>query len=293
MIWMSRLDGVSFQDPEAFDLGFDGPELRGFTQGNPAYRVELSTEVPSGSGRSLQVASVSEESGELTADGAAELATRIHAELMADADRFRADAPLPADVDWALHNAHIVSQCLRSRASASFGIRDQSMAENVAWILEQNPGQKIVLWAHNGHVARDEGWMGGHLAARFGDDYFPVGFATGSGSYYAWSEGGLGVHPLTEPPPGSIESFFAGAGMARAVLDLRAAPEGAFVHQRRLIRSIGALAMDEQFAPAIVSKRFDALIYIDETTAARQPRQRSGSTPLIGRCAAARARLGR
>ena len=31
--------------------------------------------------------------------------------------------------------------------------RDRSMADNVKWILDQNPNAKIVLWAHNGHVA--------------------------------------------------------------------------------------------------------------------------------------------
>ncbi len=189
---------------------------------------------------------------------------------MADADRLRRDATAGTDVDWVLHNAHVVSQCLRQRASTDFGVRDRSMAENVAWILEQNPGQKIVLWAHNGHVARDPGWMGAHLADRFGADYFPVGFATRAGSYFAWAKSGLGENPLAEPPPGSIESFFSAADLQRAILDLRRAPAAAFVNQRRLMRSIGAVAMSDQFAPMVVSSRFDALIYIDETTAARQ-----------------------
>ena len=51
------------------------------------------------------------------------------------------------------------------------GYRDQCMAENVAWILDHAPkGSKIVLWAHNGHVAKQPGWMalapGGSLRHR-------------------------------------------------------------------------------------------------------------------------------
>jgi len=29
------------------------------------------------------------------------------------------------------------------------------MADNVKWILDHNPKAKIVLWAHNGHVATE------------------------------------------------------------------------------------------------------------------------------------------
>jgi erythromycin esterase len=35
----------------------------------------------------------------------------------------------------------------------TLAIRDQAMAENVKWLVGENyPGQKIILWAHNGHV---------------------------------------------------------------------------------------------------------------------------------------------
>lgn len=51
--------------------------------------------------------------------------------------------------------ARIVQQAAKMNEPAqnSYGVRDQSMAENIQWLAkERYPNQKIVLWAHNGHV---------------------------------------------------------------------------------------------------------------------------------------------
>lgn len=77
--------------------------------------------------------------------------------------------------------ARIVLQALEMRA----GIleRDRAMAENVCWLIEEGfPGQKIVLWAHNGHIGTDMGSseksMGSHLRGRYGDQMVVIGFVT-------------------------------------------------------------------------------------------------------------------
>src|SRR5690349_6392487 len=55
------------------------------------------------------------------------------------------------EVDWAIQNARIILQSVESMAGITS--RDESMAVNAAWILDNAPaGSKIVLWAHNGHV---------------------------------------------------------------------------------------------------------------------------------------------
>ncbi|HEX2225486.1 MAG TPA: erythromycin esterase family protein, partial [Thermoanaerobaculia bacterium] len=72
-------------------------------------------------------------------------------------------------VDWAIQNARILWQLTAMYTGGP--TRDESMAENAAWILDNAPaGSKIVLWAHNGHVAKQPGWMGSFLAQRYGDD---------------------------------------------------------------------------------------------------------------------------
>ena len=60
--------------------------------------------------------------------------------------------------------------------------RDQYMAENAAWLLDQaGPEARMVLWAHNLHVQRGslggQLAMGAHLHSRYGAGMVVVGFA--------------------------------------------------------------------------------------------------------------------
>jgi erythromycin esterase len=178
------------------------------------------------------------------------------------------------DVEWAIQNARVVAQCMEMRAGGAGLVRDRCMAENVAWIQKQNPDAKIVLWAHNYHVAKHEGAMGWHLERKFGDDYVAIGFATARGTYQAIAQGrGLSKHKLAEPPAGSIEHAFQRTGLPRFLLDLRqvrkVAPASRWLMESRLFRGVGALAMDQQFTPQNLTQLFDAVIYIEETSRAR------------------------
>jgi erythromycin esterase len=164
---------------------------------------------------------------------------------------------------------------MRSRAGNAGLIRDECMARNVDWILQQNPGARIVLWAHNGHICRGEFKMGDHLNAMFGSDYVPVGFTTCRGTFTARHAGGaLGTHVWLEPPEESIESFLAVTGRAHLMLDLRRAepdsPVSGWLTQKRPLRGVGAVAMDKQFAETVVADDYDLLVYIAETTPAVQ-----------------------
>ncbi len=61
--------------------------------------------------------------------------------------------------EWTLarHNLEIVRQAVEMHSVdrlGNFSPRDQAMATNVEWILDQEgPESKIMLWAHNGHVS--------------------------------------------------------------------------------------------------------------------------------------------
>jgi erythromycin esterase-like protein len=61
--------------------------------------------------------------------------------------------------------------------------------------------------------------------------------------------------------------------MPRFILDLRQAdkdaPSSAWLTRSLSFRSIGALAMDEQFGPTNLRELFDAIIYLDRTTPSR------------------------
>jgi erythromycin esterase len=189
--------------------------------------------------------------------------------LEAQREKYRKEAAASL-IERAIQDARVAAQSAQVQYGAG-GYRDECMAENVAWILERAPkGAKIVLWAHNGHVARQPGAMGSHLAKRFGKEMVVLGFACHEGNYTAVKPG-KGVvddNPLQNSQPGSIEWNLHRTGHARCVLDLRKATkarEGKWLDQPLPFRMIGALAMTQQFFPVKVVGQYDALIYFDKT----------------------------
>lgn len=160
--------------------------------------------------------------------------------------------------------------------------RDQSMAENIKWILDHNPGAKIVLWAHNGHVAASDiiGYkpMGASLRGMFPKEMVVFGFAFNQGSFQA-VEQGKGLHDFTvsPAPSGSLDATLAATGISLFAIDLRKVPRNSAVEtwlsQPQKSRNIGAMFSNDMGrflvgVPAL--KSFDALLFVERTTAARK-----------------------
>jgi erythromycin esterase-like protein len=116
--------------------------------------------------------------------------------------------------------------------------------------------------------------MGSYLDEWYGKDHVVVGFATNRGEYTAMGRGtGLGRHPLAKAGPGSYEYAFGSLGIPRFILDLRASRAGdvqsEWLRQPMQFRSIGALAMDQQFHSTELAKLYDLMVFLDETTPTR------------------------
>jgi erythromycin esterase len=155
--------------------------------------------------------------------------------------------------------------------------RDRSMAENVKWILDHNPKAKIVLWAHNGHVATggfSYETMGTALRRMYGRDIVVFGFAFNQGAFQAMAQGGSGLKNHSVPParPETLDGALAAASLPLFALDLRGAP--AWFEQPRGSRQIGAVYPEGEpyaFVGNIVPKEaFDAILFVDTTTVARK-----------------------
>ncbi len=193
----------------------------------------------------------------------------------------------------ALQMTRIVAQSLRNRTPGQApGYRDERMADNVAWLArEVYPGQKIVLWAHNGHVAKEDDpehqWrsMGARLRAQFGREMYVLGFAIHTGTVRAVGSGlsrALATHEIPPAPAGSGSAVLSAAGHPLFFLDFapfrqppgRVSPLGEFLDGRHEFREIGAMWTVEnpaqanlrRFAPG---KHFDGLIFLEKTQAAR------------------------
>jgi erythromycin esterase len=188
-------------------------------------------------------------------------------------------------------HAQVLAQNIEMQAEPFIGIaqvsiRDRSMAENVQWILNhEGPASKMVIWAHNGHVATESAygidWMGQHLRRALGREMVVFGFAFNQGGFQAIempfpSERGLRPFNLSPAPGGSLDSMLASAGLTIAAIDLRALPKDGSVAkwfgEPKGTRSIGA-GFGEQsantMAPQVTPKIYDALLFVEKTTAAR------------------------
>jgi erythromycin esterase len=204
--------------------------------------------------------------------------------------------------EWSLARLHarILAQNIEMRSgplNTMITIRDRSMAENIGWILDhEGPDAKLVAWAHNGHVSTQTPWMGSHLRRMFGSEMVVFGFAFNQGGFQAMempfpTGSGLRSFNVDPAPDGSLDAMLASAGLNIAAIDLRELlkeglkEEGAakWFSAPRATRSIGA-GYGEKFAANFFSRQvaptiYDAILFVEKTTAARPLAKSDNSGP--------------
>ena len=276
-----ELDGVPYTDHSVFDPGFESSTPRGFyTRGN-GYEVSVDAAVAQTGNQSLRMRrsppAPSENKNSASVLPAQCSAVVDHLESNR-AGYLRRGVTAPA-MDWVIQNARLVLEYSQLKAGAK--TRDESMADNLKWIADQNPGAKIIVWAHNGHVSNNgyagTASMGTFLRAMFGGELVNFGFAFNQGSFRA-IELSKGLHNFTvgQAPNGTLDRTLASVGPAVFAVDLRRLPKNGAVArwfaQPHLSRSIGA-AYSDTIAPSLWSNwsargDFDVLLFVEKTTAA-------------------------
>ena len=168
----------------------------------------------------------------------------------------------------------------------SWNVRDHHMMDTLERLMEHHgPTAKAIVWEHNTHVgdarftdmARDGMVNVGQLARQSHeeDGVVLVGFSTYRGSVIAAREWGAPMErmPVPEAREGSFEDLAHRSGAGDAFLlfseDLEKNPE---LEQPLGHRAIGVVYRPGgerwgNYVPTIVPHRYDAMIYIDETTA--------------------------
>lgn len=228
--------------------------------------------------------------GEMFDDGAGALAARAEGVVRLLDGRREAFLQESTPEAWrdARQAAEIVRQAVAMRAASSGpAYRDEMMARNVEWLADRvHAGEKLVLWAHNGHVQFAEQMglksMGGWLRQRFGRAMYVVGFAFRGGELRAVgrSQGkptGLGNHVAPRSPEGSGDAVLSAAGLPLMFLDLRAVPAesalGRWLAEPHAYLNAGAIWMQDtpesHLSPVSLAKAYDGLIYIEESHAAQ------------------------
>jgi erythromycin esterase-like protein len=147
------------------------------------------------------------------------------------------------------------------------------------------PQSKGIVWAHNTHVgdARAtsmvaEGMqnIGQLTREQFGPDaVVAVGFGTHRGAVLAGRNWGAAVETMRVPPaiPGSVEDLFNGVKPDRFLLVFDRQDRESPLRMPRGHRAKGVVYNPQteahNYVPTILPQRYDAFIFIDETSALR------------------------
>jgi erythromycin esterase len=197
------------------------------------------------------------------------------------------------EYEQALHWGTVIAQLLDAYLMPSSDNRkkerewrDYYMAANFYDLVQKNPDAKVVVWAHNGHISRNGDGLvnggikpfGSYLKDAYGDKYFPIGFAFSSGSFQAIDMGkGLTEFTVKPAKQKSMDWYLASTKNDKFIIDISQKPLPADVQEvlnkPLQTRGFGAVAsqswVNDAYGSIVLSKEFNAIIFIDHTTRAR------------------------
>lgn len=191
----------------------------------------------------------------------------------------------PEAFTLALQHARIVVQGEDTYSNAPTAFRDEYMAENTRWLLDTwlGPDDKIVLWAHNFHVAVSPvsaQTQGTFLRSFYLEDMVVMGFSFYEGTLNAVLRRNgefqsLQKHIAPPPPEDAFAYQFNSIREPRFFLNVRdLAPtdfQNRWLRGPRRFRTIGAVynrADDlNYYYQANLASEFDVIIYFENTTA--------------------------
>ncbi|MFJ8915241.1 erythromycin esterase family protein [Amycolatopsis sp. NPDC102389] len=184
---------------------------------------------------------------------------------------------------WTEQHARFVAQTARFLAvdltdpkglPTSQILRDQAMAQNVAW-WQRRTGHKILLSAHNAHVAYvpdlPESYpktQGAFLRETLGRDYLPIGFSFDRGSFLSRDkalEGDWKPFSVPAAPSGSNEHTLDQVRFEDFYLDVRTAPPSArtWLDTARPTRTIGTV-FPVDLAAISLGRSYDVVIHLHD-----------------------------
>jgi erythromycin esterase len=153
-------------------------------------------------------------------------------------------------------------------------VRDRGMAENFAYVAKKlYPGKKIIVWAHNAHIAKsdvskmvDEN-ITTYLDPGLRTEALFVGLYMGSGAALM-NDGNR--YSIPEPQSGQLSSVLRSYGWKYAWFDLSSARSDSVAASASAWKSGATVYRDWGILPLTITpnRTFDALIYIDRVTPA-------------------------
>lgn len=167
-----------------------------------------------------------------------------------------------------LQNVDIIRQYIQ----LNFIRRDKFMAENVKWLKENYLNSKVIVSAHNYHIAKlNSDRMGYWINEMYGQDLVNFGFAFYEGTYSASIDGKLGTYNSEKGGPKTLEYKLNSLNIPIFILDLKAIRKdgnklGNWILEDILFRKTGSGTDKSEFTKTNVAKSFDYLIFINKST---------------------------
>ncbi|MDH6565708.1 erythromycin esterase-like protein [Streptomyces sp. SAI-117] len=290
--WMRGYNLRHPDDPVQFmgdDMGYAGPELYERVTAYVARRyprlLDRVTELYRGLAPATDAGTYGEEYFELPLAEREERAERTGKVY----DLLRAQRPAPGTDEqehgWTVQHARAIHQMARGMAfdfadedqvAAMMKLRDQVMAENVAW-WHRHTGDRILLSAHNTHVSYDSfdarypKTQGAFLRDALGKDYVSIGFSFYKGAFKAFGteDNVMRTYRVGAAKPGSNEHTLDKAHQDDYILDLRTAPQPAraWLDQERGTWNIGAGWPDPTKYTTALGRAHDILVHLHDVEA--------------------------
>ena len=158
--------------------------------------------------------------------------------------------------------------------------RDSLMAETTKFLV---PGKndKVIVWAHNGHVSRKStdptdnngGGMGSYLERLFPGQYFVLGTSTATGTFAATTDrfiartSPIASYPLEKPIAGSWEATLDAVSVPTFFLQTQ---QLGAQNLKRLHRFVGYKpdSGKDSYSQFKLTEAYDVLLFVRQTTAA-------------------------
>lgn len=160
------------------------------------------------------------------------------------------------------------------------GARDRYMAENAITIKENTENKKLIIWAHNGHVAKTSLYgkpaMGEFLHRKYNNKYYVISTDMNKGNvsvrrFFAKNKPISNWEPLYYPEVKSnkgYEYYFKQCKFENFILDVNEAKNdielNSFLTKEKEMRMIGSLSVPVNKKLSIANN-FDMIIFFNET----------------------------
>lgn len=176
------------------------------------------------------------------------------------------------------------SETVVTQSRPAYIKRDTFMAENVAWLHDhEGSTAKIVLWAHNLHIANipdyfgsQEKNMGAFLRDWYQENYLSIGTSFYQGTFRNFSTSESYIDTLQAPSTDSYNYTLGSVGIPQYILDIRKTPSGPvtnWVQGPRILRTVGLRGSHgadlDQVMFGSLQERFDVIIHFQNITASQ------------------------